>query len=335
MGLDKHEPLVSVVTPVYNGEKYLEACVKSVLSQSYGNFEYIIVNNCSTDNTLEVAQRCALLDRRISVHSNEQFFSVIENWNNALGYISPESRYCKQVHADDLLFPECLSRMVAVAERDAAVVMVGSYRIAGTRTECGGLAYPQEIFDGNEICRRVLLEDNFRVFGSPSTILIRADAIRDADGFYRVNSVLAADHESGFQYLKDKKWGYVHQILSLTRVHPEQVSSFVRKFRVWELDYLMLLKRYGPVYLSGEELAKRMKEVESHYYFNSARAIFFSDEKKRYLNYHQETMQRFGAQFSYSKLFLVVLKSLLNNLLNPVGLLKRVVSKVKSLLVKA
>ena len=50
-------PLVSIVTPVYNGEAYLEECIESVLAQTYTHWEYIIVNNCSTDNTLDIARR--------------------------------------------------------------------------------------------------------------------------------------------------------------------------------------------------------------------------------------------------------------------------------------
>ncbi len=49
------QTLVSVVTPVYNGEDFLVECIESVLRQSYSNWEYIIVNNCSTDRTLEIA----------------------------------------------------------------------------------------------------------------------------------------------------------------------------------------------------------------------------------------------------------------------------------------
>ena len=52
----KNQPLVSVITPVYNGEEYLADCVESVLAQSYEKWEYVIVNNCSTDRTLEIAQ---------------------------------------------------------------------------------------------------------------------------------------------------------------------------------------------------------------------------------------------------------------------------------------
>jgi glycosyltransferase involved in cell wall biosynthesis len=50
------QPLVSVVTPVYNGAEYLRQCIESVLAQSYENWDYLIVNNCSKDRTLEIAQ---------------------------------------------------------------------------------------------------------------------------------------------------------------------------------------------------------------------------------------------------------------------------------------
>ena len=51
----RQEPFVSVLTPVYNGEDFLAECIESVLSQTHGNFEYIIVNNRSTDRSLEIA----------------------------------------------------------------------------------------------------------------------------------------------------------------------------------------------------------------------------------------------------------------------------------------
>src|SRR5438093_8149037 len=50
------QPLVSVVTPIYNGEKYLAECIESVLAQTYQNWEYVIVNDCSTDRSLDIAQ---------------------------------------------------------------------------------------------------------------------------------------------------------------------------------------------------------------------------------------------------------------------------------------
>ena len=71
------QPLVSVVTPVYNEEKNLAECIESVLAQTYPNWEYVIVNNRSTDRSLEIAQRYAAQDARIRVYDNREFFSEL------------------------------------------------------------------------------------------------------------------------------------------------------------------------------------------------------------------------------------------------------------------
>ena len=64
-------PLVSVVTPVYNGETTLCECIESVLAQTYPNWNYVIVDNCSTDRTHDIAQEYAVKDARIRVHRND------------------------------------------------------------------------------------------------------------------------------------------------------------------------------------------------------------------------------------------------------------------------
>src|SRR5690349_12438950 len=111
-----HQPLVSVLTPVYNGAAYLVECIESVLRQTYQNYEYIIVNNCSTDGTLEIAEKYAAADGRIRVHTNNKFVGVIDNHNIAFSQMSPSARYCKLVSADDAIFPRCIEQMVLLAE---------------------------------------------------------------------------------------------------------------------------------------------------------------------------------------------------------------------------
>src|SRR5690242_19722118 len=98
---DTAAPLVSVVTPVYNGAQYLRECVESVLDQTYSRWDFTIVNNCSTDRTLEIAQAYAAKDSRIKVHTNDRFMPVMENYNNALRQISADTCYCKVLAADD------------------------------------------------------------------------------------------------------------------------------------------------------------------------------------------------------------------------------------------
>ena len=103
----KNDPLVSIVTPLYNSEEYLTECIESVLAQTYSNWEYVIVNNCSTDRSREIACGYAEKDKRIRITDNDVFLNSIQNQNNALCKISADSKYCKVLHTNDWLFPEC------------------------------------------------------------------------------------------------------------------------------------------------------------------------------------------------------------------------------------
>src|SRR5258708_11725538 len=107
------QPLVSVITPVYNGQDFLAECIESVLAQSYQNWDYTIVNNRSTDRTLEIAKSYAAKDSRIRVHDNRDFLPIIQNHNHAIRQISAQSKYSKVVLADNCLFPQFLMQIVA------------------------------------------------------------------------------------------------------------------------------------------------------------------------------------------------------------------------------
>src|SRR6267143_3457518 len=109
-------PLVSVLTPAYNEEKYISECIESVQAQTYPNWEYAIVDNCSTDKTVEIARGYAAKDPRICVCNAETFVPAMANINRTFRRVSQESKYCKMVLADDWIFPECLERMVSLAE---------------------------------------------------------------------------------------------------------------------------------------------------------------------------------------------------------------------------
>src|SRR5438046_10664249 len=97
------QPLVSILTPVYNGEAYLRECIESVLRQTYRNWEYIIVNNRSEDATLAIAEEYARRDPRIRIHTNSEFVSSLANNNIALPQLSHANSLCKLLHTDYLL----------------------------------------------------------------------------------------------------------------------------------------------------------------------------------------------------------------------------------------
>lgn len=208
---NKNQPLVSVVTPVYNGEKFLAECIESVLAQTWKNWEYVILDNCCTDSTPEIIRRFAEKDSRIRIVSNQACLPIIENWNRSMTLLSPESRYCKVIHADDILFPECIERMVGAAEQHDNIALVGSYRLHGNRVTCNGLTSDETVLDGKELCRRTLRAE-LNVFGSPSSLLIRSDAVRKYQPFYD-ETFFHADKAVCFNILTNSDFAFVHQVL--------------------------------------------------------------------------------------------------------------------------
>ena len=75
-------PLVSYVTPFYNTEEYLAECIESVLRQTYGNWEYVLLNNCSTDNSVQIAEHYTrAYPDKIRLEHNSAFLSQVQNFN--------------------------------------------------------------------------------------------------------------------------------------------------------------------------------------------------------------------------------------------------------------
>lgn len=317
----KSDPLVSVVTPVYNGEKYLVECIESVLAQTYQNWEYIIVNNRSTDRSEEIARRYARQDHRIRIHNNEQFLALMPNWNHALRQISPESKYCKVVHADDWIFPECLERMVAVAEDHPSVGIVGAYRLEDSKVSLDGLPYPSPITAGREIGRQALLNNLF-VFGSPTSLLIRADLVRSRELFYANEANIHADKEVCFEILQQTDFGFVHQVLTFTRRHNEAATAFTRRFSSNQTAKLLIIKKYGPVYLSQTEYEQCLKRAMAQYYRFLGRSVFEFKEKE-FWDYQKKQLKALGLPFNIAKLATVSLTQLLVYPVNTIGLIKR------------
>ena len=221
--VDSPQVPVSVVTPVHNGAQYLAECIESVLGQTHQNWEYVIVDNCSQDDSVEIARRYAVKDARIRVQTNQEFLRAIPNHNRALRQISPESKYCKVVFADDWMFPECLEKMLAIAQQHSSIGIVSAYSLDGQRILWAGLPYPSTVVSGRDLCRKLFLED-LRVLGSATAMLYRADLVRNRDPFY-CESGLHGDTETHVALLGNCDFGFVHQVLTFTRARQQSLSA--------------------------------------------------------------------------------------------------------------
>jgi glycosyltransferase involved in cell wall biosynthesis len=311
------QPMVSFLTPVYNAEKYLADCIESVLAQTYENWEYVIVDNCSTDCSLEIAKRYASKDERIRIHNNQQHVGIIQNHNIAFRKISAKSKYCKMLHADDYLFPECTMQMVKVAEDNPTVGIVGSYMLQGAKVVCDKLPYPNTFVSGREICRSDLLAGpGTSVFGSsPTALLIRSDLIRKYEAFYNESNIFA-DREVCYEVLQYSDFGFVHQVLTLARVHPEQATSLIRRLSPYMPGKIKILKKYGSIYLGKEECEKLLNQRIKTYYRFLGKSVFQLREEE-FWSHHKSVLKEIGYPLSRYKLACMAMLEIVNYALNP------------------
>jgi glycosyltransferase involved in cell wall biosynthesis len=293
------EPLVSVVTPMYNEEANLAECIESVLAQTYQNWEYIIVDNCSTDRSLEIARRYAEADPRIRVASNQEFLRAVPNHNAALQQISPASKYSKIVFADDWIFPECLERMVAVAEAHPSVGVVGAYGLQGGMVVWTGLSYPSTVVSGQEICRRLFLEGLY-VFGTATSLLFRSDLVRSRECFYNEANV-HSDMETCIALLANCDFGFVHQVLTFTRVRENSRITMSRDINTLGASNLHHLVTYARHFLSPEEFEDRLNRSQVEYYRYLAGSLLRGRDKN-FWEYHKKTLRDAGIGFSRTRL---------------------------------
>lgn len=251
------QPQVSIVTPVHNGERHLEECIESVLAQTFDEWEYVIVDNCSTDGTREIAERYAAADRRIRYERHVEYVDVIASHNRAFAAVSPASIYCKVVGGDDWLYPECLERMVAVANSNPQVGFVSAYCLAGTFIDLVGLPYTRTVVPGSEILRQSLLGGPY-VTGTPTSVLIRSDLIRARHPFYDP-TFRHADTEAAYWTFKRSDFALIHQVLTYTRIASSGETPKSQRLSSYRPENLRMLVRYGPGALSQSEYRARLR----------------------------------------------------------------------------
>jgi glycosyltransferase involved in cell wall biosynthesis len=108
---DSKPPLASICVPTYNGAAYFRECLASIHAQTLGDFEVLIVDDESTDDTLAIAAEFARRDQRFQIHRNPKRLGLVGNWNRSLELARGE--WIKFVFQDDTIENRCLERLVA------------------------------------------------------------------------------------------------------------------------------------------------------------------------------------------------------------------------------
>lgn len=285
------QPPVSVITPFHNTDAYLAECIESVLQQSYSNFEYILVDNCSSDRSAEIANKYAERDSRIRFIRRSTLLTQVQNYNAAIAEMSAKSRYFKIVQADDTIFPRCLELMVDTFERSERIGLVSSYWIKGTQVRGCDFPYPTGVLPGGEMAR-LFLRTGTWVFGSPTAVMYRASLYDKREPFYD-ESKLHEDTDKCMEILDQWDFGFVHQVLSFSRADNESISSAVRNLQPGSLDRYISARRYARRFFDAGEASTIREKAKKTYYRTLAHQALRLRERE-FWNYHEAGLATLG-----------------------------------------
>jgi glycosyltransferase involved in cell wall biosynthesis len=279
--------LVSICIPTYNGEHYLRECLESINEQTYLNCEVIISDDGSTDNTLNLVNNFLSISKYpIRVIDNSKTNKGIGgNWNNCVKASNGE--FIKFLFQDDILFPECVSKMVdAIIKSDNIGFVYSKRHITYDNDNHHHLYWLSRnkilheswdlinIKNGEIVCGKTLLKDlnllfsyPYNKFGEPTALLIR-NQVFSTIGLFNTNLKQSLDYEFWNRILKRYSVIYLDEELVSFRLHENQYTSVNRKNNLNEsFLFHWLTTRNLWFYLHGKSRIRLLK-IHFFHFFN-------------------------------------------------------------------
>jgi glycosyltransferase involved in cell wall biosynthesis len=205
------QPAVSIVLPTYNGSKYIRASIESCLIQTFRDFELIIVNDCSTDNTAEIIEEYVLKDDRVKVIHNAFNKKLPLSLNT--GFDVAKGKYHTWTSDDNYYAPNALETLFEILERDKTMAFVyADYTIINDRNEITG--------------KRTFGNINEKFFqGCSACFLYRAEVYKANNG-YNPSAFLIEDYDFFLRAFLQSKVLYINRHdLYYYREHESSLTS--------------------------------------------------------------------------------------------------------------
>ena len=208
-------PLVSVLVAVHDGEPYVRTAVSSVLRQTAGNLELVVVDDRSTDGTADTL--AALADPRVRVLTNDEQLGLAGSLNRALGEAS--GRYVARMDADDAAFPDWLERCLALLDTRPDVGLVGAGVLD---VDSGGAPREVHLPDAGRAAFRWRALFSAPVFHN--TVVLAREVLETSGLRYDTSFAESEDYELWTRVLEHVEGDCVGAPLVLHRLHSQQAS---------------------------------------------------------------------------------------------------------------
>jgi glycosyltransferase involved in cell wall biosynthesis len=252
------KPKVSICIPTYNGGKYLRECLDSVLSQTFIDFEVLVVDDQSRDESPSIAHSYATKDPRIKVMQNKQNLGLVANWNRCVELAQGE--WIKFVFQDDLIAPECLTKMTAAAQpgdemvackrtyvfEDASDEIAREYGEYETILSAGSIFSGAQRIRPRQFSEAALRHLGINFVGEPTAVMLHR-SVFEKYGYFNRDFVHLCDMEFWMRVATNTGLVYVPETLATFRVHSSSESAVnrgPRHFRAEVLDPLLLIREY-------------------------------------------------------------------------------------------
>ena len=207
-------PHVTVLMSVYNGEKYLKEAVDSILNQTFEDFEFLIIDDGSTDQSLEILR--SYKDQRIRIVQNKKNIGLNQSLNNGLKLA--QGKFIARMDADDISLSKRLEKQVAFMDDNPGIGVCGTW--LQTFGEIKKTVWKSPL-KHEEICARMFFENSI---GHP-TVMIRKDIIDRYNLFYDENYQICEDYKLWIDMANITGLANLQEVLLLHRFHIGQMTK--------------------------------------------------------------------------------------------------------------
>lgn len=244
-------PKVSILIPTYNYAHYISEAIESALDQTYTDFELIIVDDRSSDNTDQVMEKY-LSDKRVKYYKNEVNLGLVGNFNKCLEY--SQGDYIKYLLADDKLHPQLLEKFVPLMDENPNISLVTSNNFMfGIKTRTRVLPL-QGLQKGNKVIYECLKEGTGNWIGEPTVVMFRKSGLKI--GKFSSKYPCLVDLNMWLRLLLTGDCYIVNEPLSYFRHHPNQASTKTNVLNwIDEYNFYKDIKAFNPYQLDPEQLS--------------------------------------------------------------------------------
>lgn len=244
-------PMVSVLIPTYNYAQFLDEAITSVLNQTYSDFELIIVDDRSSDNTDQVVQKY-LPDKRVIYYKNPLNLGLVGNFNKCLEY--SRGKYIKYLLADDKFHPQVLEKFVPIMEENQNISLITSNNeMFGIKTKTRILPF-EGLQKGNTVIYDCLKKGKGNWIGEPTVVMFRKSGLQI--GQFSNKYPCLVDLNMWLRLLMTGDCYIVPETLSYFRHHVKQASTKTNVLNwVDEYNFYKDIKAYNPYQLDPVQLS--------------------------------------------------------------------------------